>query len=101
MGMMEVTIDQVIDVVAVRYGFMTASGTVHMVRRMATARVSGRAGIGIHIADFHDVFLDLAVVANVMQVPVMQVVNMVAVLDAGVLAVGSVSVIVVFVNSAH
>ena len=37
MGMMQVTIDQVIDVIAMRYGFMTTSGTVHMAGRMTTA----------------------------------------------------------------
>jgi hypothetical protein len=46
-GMVKVTIDQVVDMVAMRYGFMTAAGTVYVVRRMTSAQVSGSTGIGI------------------------------------------------------
>ena len=46
-------------------------------------------------------FLDTAVLADMMQVSIMQVVDVVTVLDSGVLAVGSMLMIVIFVCVAH
>ena len=100
-GMMQVTVDQVVDVIAVRYRLMTASGAVHMVRGMGAACVSGCTRVRIHVADFHNMFLDFAVLANMMQMPVVQVVDVITVLDSGVFAVRAMRVIVVFVDVGH
>ena len=101
MGMVEVTVNQIVDVIAMRHCFMTASRTMHKVRRMTTTGVSRSAGVGIHIANFHDMFFDFAVLTNMMQVSVMQVINVVAMLDASMFAVGAVLVVMVFVDVRH
>ena len=99
--MMQVTVDEIVNVISMRHSLMTATRTVDVIRIVATAGVGGGASVRVGVTHFHHVLFHLAILTNVMKVPVVQVVDVVAVLNAGVLAVGSVLVIVVFVTIAH
>lgn len=100
--MMEMTVDEIIDVIAVRHRFMAASRTVNMARLMAAA-VSGTY-IWIGRAHFEPVFVHMITV-RVMQVAVVQIVDMIAMRDRGVPAVRTVLMIMMgvvgFVARAH
>jgi len=95
-GMMEVPADHVIDVIAVRNGRVAAVGTVLVPLVVFAAIMLGSALGRIGCADGQLMFLNLAAVC-VMQVPFMQVIDMVVVHDPSVTAVRSVLVLVSFV----
>ncbi|MBN3724170.1 hypothetical protein [Burkholderia sp. Ac-20379] len=84
-------IDQIIDVIAVRYRFMAAAGAVDMPRFMTRALVVRRALIGVAAAHLDDVLVDMIAV-RMMQVAVVEVIHVVAVLDRGVAAIRAVRV---------
>ena len=65
-GMVKVPVYQVVDVVAVRNGFMPASRTVNMVGIVSPACVFGCAAGGILVVDFQGVLFNLAVGTDVM-----------------------------------
>ena len=90
----QVAIDEVVNVVAMRHGFVAATGTVYMSRFVAAAVVVRRAGIRVGGADGDAVFIDVVAVRMV-QVAVVQIVNVAVVLDGGVAAVRAVLVRVV------
>ncbi len=92
----EVTVHEVVDVIAVRNGRMPTARTVDMVRIVALAVVLG-ATVRVCVRDFDDVLV-VVVFMGAMQVPVVQVTDMVAVLDRDMPAVGAVLVVVVFVD---
>jgi len=94
MRMMKMAIDQVVDMVAVRNSFVSASGTVDVACFMPAA--VRRALIGIFCANFDPVLVDM-VAMRVMQMAVVQIVDVIAVPDRGVPAVRSVLVIVMCV----
>jgi len=104
MGMMKVAIDQVIDVVAVRYGLVPASRTVNVARIMAAAIVVGRTLIRVFRADFERVFVHM-IAMRMVQMSIMQVIDMVAMPDGGMSAVGAMLMVVMgvmgFVAGAH
>ena len=50
--MVQVTVDQVIDVITVRYSFVPASRTVNVIRIVTATRVGGCASVRIGLADF-------------------------------------------------
>ena len=93
--MVKMPVYEIVNVVAVRHRFVSASRTVYMIGIVSPASVPRRAAVRVAVADLHRMFFDLAVLADVMQVTVVQVVDVVAVLDAGVLAVRAVLVVVV------
>ena len=97
MRMMQVTIDKIIDMVAVRNGFVPTTGAVHVTFLVSAAFVAGRAAIGICVGDFDAMLDDLAILGDVMQVPVVQVVDVITVLDPGVLTIRSVLVVMILV----
>jgi hypothetical protein len=80
---MQVAVDQVIDVVAVRDGGVAAVGAVLMRFVMAAASVLGSAIGGIGYVDGEGVFLDF-VRFDAVQVAVVQVIDVAVVDDAGV-----------------
>ena len=100
--MVEMTVDEIVDVIAVRHRFMAASRTVNMARLMAAA-VSG-THIGIGRAYFEPVFVHMITV-RVMQVAVVQIVDVIVMHDRRVAACRSVPMIVMgmmwFVTGAH
>ncbi|MDQ0039676.1 hypothetical protein J2W33_000556 [Variovorax boronicumulans] len=83
--MMKVAVNQVVDVIAMRHGFMAAVGTVNMSRLMTRAAMVRRALIGIRGGDVEGVLVNVAIV-HMVQMAVMQIVDMVAVRDGGVAA---------------
>jgi hypothetical protein len=103
-GMMEVAIDQVIDVIAVRYGFVPASRAVDVARVMGAAIVVRRTLIRVFCADLERVFVDV-IAMRMVQMSIMQVIDVVAMPDGGMSAVCTMLVIVMgmvrFVAGAH
>jgi hypothetical protein len=83
-GVVQVAVDQVIDVVAVRDGRMAAVGAVLMCFIVAAAGVLGSAIGGVGFIDGEGVFLDFAAF-DVVQVAVVQVID-VAVVDYAAVA---------------
>ena len=95
-GMVQVSVNQVVDVVAMRYSLVTAVRAVNMAGLMTAAVVActpTRVGIG----DLDDVLV-VVVLVGAVQMPVMQVADGVAVLDGGVAATGPMGVFRVFMN---
>jgi hypothetical protein len=60
MGMMQVPIDQVVDMVAMWHGLVAAALTVLVAPLMAAAIVIRRAGVGIAAAHFDHMFVEMA-----------------------------------------
>lgn len=85
MRMMQVSFDQIIDMVAMRDGFMTAAGAVDMSAIVGAAVVLGGAGRRVGGRQADGVLIDVALM-QVVQVTVMQIVDMIVVLDGGMTA---------------
>ncbi|SAL54611.1 hypothetical protein AWB64_06017 [Caballeronia sordidicola] len=102
--MMQVTVDKIVHMIAVRHGVVSATRAMHVPGLMATALVIGRAAIEIGGVDFQLVFIDMVAV-RVMQVAVVQVVDMALMANRRVAAAGTMLVIVMgvvrFVAGAH
>ncbi|WP_196766882.1 hypothetical protein [Burkholderia territorii] len=102
MRMMKAAVDQVIDVIAVRYSLVPATRTVHMSRLMVTAVRC--TFVRIFRADLDLVFVDMITV-RVVQVAIMEIVYVVAMLDCGMAAVRAVLMVMVsmmgFVAGTH
>ncbi len=96
-GMMQVAVDKVVDVVAMRNCLVSATRAVDMIGGMRAAGVIGRTGFRIGGADFDHVLVEMTVVRG-MQVAVVQVVHMVAMADRGVAAARAVDMVVIFMN---
>ena len=94
---MEVTVDEVIDVVAMRYGVVTAARTVHVGGRVAAAGVAGGARRWICRRDRNDALIDMIAVHRV-QMAVVQVIDVAVVPDRAVTALGTVRMAVVGVD---
>ena len=96
-GMMQMPVDEVADVIAVWDRGVTAVGSVHVVGVMAIAFV-GATAIGIRVGDF-DGMLVVVIFVRAVQVSVVQIADVIAVLDGDVAAVRTMLVIVVLVDS--
>jgi hypothetical protein len=96
MGVVQVAVDQVVDMIAMGHGFVAAAVTVNMVDVVTGAVVLWGAGVGVGLVYGEGVFVDMPVV-GVMQVAVVQVIHVIIMLDGGVAAVRAVLMIVVFV----
>ncbi|MEM5428538.1 hypothetical protein [Cupriavidus oxalaticus] len=94
MGVMQMIANQIIYMVAVRYGLMAAARAVLVVRVMAAALMVGGTPIRIGIADCKHVLIDVIAV-HVMNVPVMQIVNVSLMTHGEVSAIGPVLVRVI------
>ena len=94
MRVVQVAINEVVGVVAMRHGFVAATGAVDVSRFVAAAVVVRRAGIRVGGADGDAVFIDVIAV-RVVQVAVVQVINVAFVFDGGVTAIRAVLVFVV------
>jgi hypothetical protein len=90
---MQVSIDQVVDMVAMRHRLVPAVLPVPMIGRMGVAIVLV-AAIGIAVVDSDAVLVDVVLV-RMMQVAIVQVVDVVAVTHGQVAAVRTVTVHVV------
>ncbi|KWF36867.1 hypothetical protein WL88_01400 [Burkholderia diffusa] len=102
MRVMKAAVDQIIDVIAVRYSLVPATRAVHMTRLMVTA--VRRTFVRIFRADLDLMFVDMIAVRMV-QVAIMEIVYVVAMLDCGVTAVRAMLMVMVsmmgFVAGAH
>jgi hypothetical protein len=88
--MMKVAVDEIVDVIAMRHGFVTASRTVYMTGIVTACTV--RAGVGVRRTDLYLVLVDV-ISMRMMQMPVMQVVHVIPMFDRRVPASGAVLVI--------
>lgn len=95
-GVVQVSVDEVTDVVAVGHGFVTAAGSVYVVGRMAAALVVGGACVGVFRRDLDAMLVDVVTV-RMMKVAIVEVVDVPVVPHAGVTAVLIVLVGVVLV----
>ena len=83
--------------VAVGYWLMAAAGTVNMVRIMTAAVVLRRAGLRISFRNFDGMFIDMALMW-MMEMPIVQIIDVVAVLHASMPAVWAVFVLMVWMG---
>jgi hypothetical protein len=88
---MQVAVDEVVDVVAVRHGLVAAAGAMHVARRVPGTAMVGRAPIRVARRDLDHVLIDMILV-RVVQVAIVQVVDVPVMADRRVPAVGSVLV---------
>ena len=89
MGMVQMPVDEVVEMIPVRNGFVTATGAVHMACVVRpTSVVSGAASrVGfIHV----DPMLIDVVLVGVMEVAVVKVVHVITMLHGGVATIGPV-----------
>ena len=98
---MEMTIDQVIDVVTMRDRFVPTTWSVNVVRSVAGANMSACTTGWVRVGHFERVLFDNACTCLMMQMTVVQKVDMVTVFDCGVSTLRAVYVCVVFVGMAH
>ena len=102
MRVMKTAVDQVVDVIAVRYLLVPTAGAVDVARLMAAA--TRRALVGIVSTDLDLVFVDV-IAMRMMQMAIVQIVYVVAVLDCGVSAARAMLMVMVsmmrFVAWAH
>ena len=93
---MEMTVDEIVDVVAVGHRLVSAAGAVDMALLVTGASVLGGAGGRIPLAHLDHVLVHVVAV-GVVEVAVVEIVHMVTVLDGDVAATGAVDVFVVLV----
>jgi hypothetical protein len=96
--MVKVTVDEIIDVIAMRNGGMTATRTVAMRGVVGAASVPTRARLRVRRTHRHEVFVDMAVMV-VVQMSVVEIVDMIAVADREMSTVVSVNVAVIRVRT--
>jgi hypothetical protein len=94
---MEVIADEVVDVIAVRHGLVAARLAVLVIGRMAAAAVLVRTAIGVRVVSLEPVLVDVTLMGMV-QVAVVQVVDVIAVRDAGMAAARAMVVRVIGMN---
>jgi hypothetical protein len=99
MRMMQMAVDQIIDVVTVWYRFVTAAWTVYVIGVVASTLMCRSTSVWVGFTHFNLMFFNLAVLANVMQVPIVQVIDMPGMFDPGVFAVRTVLVVVLVCHS--
>jgi nitrate reductase alpha subunit len=90
----QVAIDEIADMVAMRHGLVSASRSVHMAFVVTGTGVARRAMRGIRRAHFDHMLVHVTIV-HMMQMTVVQVVDVIAMANGGVAAAGPVNVRVV------
>jgi hypothetical protein len=85
MRMVQVPVDQKVDVIAVRHRLVAAPGPVLVSRLMAFATVLRRAALGVLCRYLDHMLVDMVCV-RVMQVPIVQIIDMIAVAHGGMAA---------------
>jgi hypothetical protein len=94
---MEVAIDQVVGVIAMRNRGVAAAGAVYVTGRVAVTCVGRRATGRVGRVDRDRAFVDMIAVHHV-QMPVVEVVDVAAVLDREMPAVGTVDMAMIGVR---
>jgi hypothetical protein len=95
--MMQVTLDQIIDVIAMRDGGMAAVRAVHVLGIVPAALVARRAGVRIFGGDGDRVIFNV-IALSVMKMSVVQVIDVSVMLDRHMSAIGAVLVSMSFVH---
>ncbi|SDA19063.1 hypothetical protein SAMN05216315_11132 [Nitrosospira sp. Nsp18] len=95
MRVMEVAIDKIVHVIAMRHGFMAAVRSMYMFLRMARALMFRRTAFRIGRGYVYHMLIEMVAV-RVMQMPVMQVIDMPVVHDTCVAAFGSMRMSMIF-----
>ena len=93
----QVAIDKVIDVVAVRDRWMSATRAMHMVGRVGRAGMSAGAGGWVLSRDLQDMLFDHSVEGRVMQVSIVEIVDVSIMFDCRMPAIFSMDMVMVFV----
>lgn len=93
----QVVVDHVVHVVAVRNGLVPTVGTMDVFGRVSATRVIGRAVLRVRGVHGEHVFVDMRLV-GVVQVPIVEIVDVPVVNDGSVAAIRPVGVLVVVVN---
>ncbi len=83
---MQVTVDQIVDMVAVRDSFMTTAGSVHVIDIMPVAGMAIAALSWIAFCDSNCMLFDDPILRRMMKMPFVQVVNMAIVFHSHVTA---------------
>jgi hypothetical protein len=96
--MMQMTIDQIVDVITVRDWFVSTSRAMHVSRIVSSAVVIGSAVCRICRTYWNSVLFNHAVIAHPMQVAIVQVIGVILMLDRCVSAARTVDVIVVMMR---
>ncbi|WP_167397969.1 hypothetical protein [Agrobacterium rosae] len=91
---MKAPVDQIVDMVTMRHGFMAAIRAVDTAMIVADMVLDRTAAIGVVTTHFDHMFIDM-IAMRMMEVSIMQVVNVVAMLDGHVAAAGAVFMVVV------
>jgi hypothetical protein len=101
MGVVQMTVDKIVDMVAMRNGLVSATGSVNVPAFVAAAGMARGTRIRIGRRDFQRMLFDRTVGIHVVQVAIVQVVDVVFVLHCGMPAIGTMLVVVVFVDVSH
>jgi hypothetical protein len=88
-GMVQMAVDQVIDMVAVRDGRMSAAGTMHMGRVVPAARMRRSASVGVAFRHAEGMLLHGPASGLMVQMTIVQVVYMPIMLHGDVTAAGT------------
>jgi hypothetical protein len=99
--MMQVAIDEIIHMIAVRHRFVPTAGAMHMIGRVRGARMARGASAGVGRRDGQRVFFDLARAGRVVQVTIVEIIHMVAMLNGRVPTSGAVSVVMMRMSVTH
>ncbi|MFJ1254873.1 hypothetical protein [Cupriavidus sp. CuC1] len=91
MGMVQVTSDEIVNMVSMRYGLVPTAGSVHVIGTMGTAIVVWRAPVRVGLAYPNHMFINV-ITMQVVKVAVMQIVNMAIMQHGSVATVWSVLV---------
>jgi hypothetical protein len=94
MRVMQVAVDQVVHMVAMRHGGVPATRPMHVIGRVCSAGMPWRARVGVRRRDGNHVLIHVITV-RVVQVAVMKIVDMSFMHDGHMSAVRSVLVIMV------
>ena len=88
--------DQVVCVVAMRYGLVSAAGSMYVFFRVPCALMSRRAVLRISFCDIDYMFIGMFAVW-IVKVPVVQITDMVVMHEAGVATLGPMWMSMIFV----
>jgi len=98
-GMMQVAINEIVYVVAVRNRFMTAPWSMHMPWLVACTSMVRDAGIRIRVRHLNRVLVNM-IPMGMVQMAIVQVINVTVMLYRRMTAVGAMFVGMIFVNVA-
>jgi len=101
MRVVQMTVDKIIDMVAMRNWLVTATGAVNVPAVVPRADVARSAPVWIDCRNVQRMLFDSAVGIHVVQMAIVQVIDVVFMLDGRVSAIGAVLVIVVFMDVSH